>query len=424
MSYQLSQRSDTRVEKYIIKRLKILRGYGMFRRYIKNESGNIAITSAVAMLTLLTAVGTAVDISNAMSLKSSLQDASDTATLAAVSIDTDDADVSAENGLKVFNSNQDQSQLENTEYGVTFTDTRATGTASADYPLFFAGVLPRAKISINVKTVVATGSVQGGLCIKALSVTADPALRLNSGAQITGPECEIDVHSMANPALVINSGVKLDVARTCIAGRNIDNKLGPSDNIRTTCDVSIDPYANQYPVPDSDICDFTTDVLNDAIVNLEEGVYCGAFNFGPSIEKVNFGPGLYVIKDGTWTVDGGEWEGEGVTFYFADTSAIQFNSGVEARLTPPETGPYANVFITEAPNLPPSNLVINDSEGFDFEGVIYLPSRQLILNSGATLRSRSINLVADTIIINDAVLNLKPFEGAVSTKTSQAYIAE
>jgi len=131
-----------------------------------------------------------------------------------------------------------------------------------------------------------------------------------------------------------------------------------------------------------------------------------------------------VIRDGSWTVDGGEWEGDGVTFYFADASGIQFNSGVKARITPPKTGPYKDVFITEAPNLPDTNFVINDTNGFDFEGIIYLPNRQLILNSGATVRARRINLIADRLIINDAVLNIGPIDTPETGTIQSAYIVE
>jgi len=116
----------------------------------------------------------------------------------------------------------------------------------------------------------------------------------------------------------------------------------------------------------------------------------------------------YVLKGGSWNVNGGEWSGDNVSFYFADAnSKIQFNSGVLATLSPPTSGPYEGVFITEAPDLRNSQFTINDSRGFDFEGIVYLPSREITLNSGATVRSRDLQLVARSFIINGANLNLE-----------------
>ena len=132
----------------------------------------------------------------------------------------------------------------------------------------------------------------------------------------------------------------------------------------------------------------------------------------------------YVLKGGSWNVNGGEWSGDNVSFYFADSnSKIQFNSGVLATLTPPNSGPYEGVFITEAPGLNNSQFIINDSRGFDFEGIVYLPSREITLNSGATVRSRDLQLVARSFIVNGANLNLKT-PGRASEGTMTAYLSD
>ena len=130
--------------------------------------------------------------------------------------------------------------------------------------------------------------------------------------------------------------------------------------------------------------------------------------------------GLYVIKNGAWISDGGEWDGQGVTFYFADDSTLQFNSGVEVSLSAPSGGKYGNVLMTEAPNLNESAMVLNDSKGFDFEGIIYLPSRDLTLNSGANVRSDNLSVVADTIIVNRLSLE----SGSEANSTHTVYIAQ
>jgi len=396
----------------------------MLKSFLRNESGNMAVMSSVVILTLLTGVGAAIDISNVISHKTTLQDANDTATLAAISFGAKNQNISDTNSLDVFNLNQSQSRLQNTQYNLSFDNDRIIGTATADYPLFFANILPQATIPIRVRTVVARTSTQGTLCIKALSTNAQNAFRLNGGARVLAPACEVEVDTLTTPSANINSGITLDVQKVCVAGSRILNNSGSSNSIETNCQVNPDPYLNRFPIPD-DRCDYQPTTHQDRVVNLQPGVYCGGTNFGPSVENVRFAPGLYVIKDGGWTIDAGRWEGDGVTFYFMDQrSGIQFNSGISARMTPPTSGLYKDVFITEAPNTLPSNFVINDSLGFDFEGIIYLPNRQLIMNGGSTIRSRRMSLIADRIIINGAVLDIDPIEGSGGTTKTSGYIVQ
>ena len=66
---------------------------------------------------------------------------------------------------------------------------------------------------------------------------------------------------------------------------------------------------------------------------------------------MNFKPGVYVIKGGGWNVNGGSWTGSGVTFYFADTSHIQFNSGISATLSAPTSGTYSGLLFYEPDGL-------------------------------------------------------------------------
>ena len=181
-----------------------------------------------------------------------------------------------------------------------------------------------------------------------------------------------------------------------------------SDNIVTSCPVEADPYLGAFPEPSSNSCDYNHGNFNNSSVNLTPGTYCGWFNFNNSDAHVSFSPGLYVIKNGGWNVNGGTWTGDGVTFYFADSSKIQFNSGVDADLKAPTEGDYANVIFTEKPGLGNSHFILNDSKGFDVEGIIYLPSRDFIFNSGSNLKGRKIELVTNTLTINQGVIDIAP----------------
>lgn len=90
-------------------------------------------------------------------------------------------------------------------------------------------------------------------------------------------------------------------------------------NLYTSCAAESDPYAGNMPAVSQTTCTHSNLNFNGGTVNLTPGVYCGWINFN-SGTNVNLAPGLYVIKNGGWNVNGGTWTGNGVTFYFADTS--------------------------------------------------------------------------------------------------------
>ena len=74
-----------------------------------------------------------------------------------------------------------------------------------------------------------------------------------------------------------------------------------------------------------------------------------------------------MIKGGSWVVDGGSMTGSGVTFYFADTSLIQFNGGMTLTLSAPTTGTYAGILMYEKDGLSKSQLELRQQRGRDLD---------------------------------------------------------
>ena len=392
------------------------------RHFIKDESGAMSVGFGAALFTLILVSGMAIDVARAHSYRLTMQDALDASTMhAAQNARQADYHINAED---FFKDNFDEPNIENIESQYSLESEFVRGKASGDLPLFFGNFLGRDSIAISVKASVGFGGSPA--CIIALNTGNGAGVTLNSGANVTSPECGVEVHTQGNPAFIINSGVNLAVPQTCIAGNDIIDNNGTASGIQTGCSVSPDPYLGAFEEPDTSHCDYNNKNFNEATITLHPGVYCGHFNFNNSNAKVTFmgGEEPYVLKGGSWNVNGGEWVGDNVSFYFADAnSRIQFNSGVLATLTPPTSGPYEGVFITEAPSLNNSQFIINDSRGFDFEGIVYLPSREVILNSGATVRSRDLQLVARSFIVNGANLNLQTPSRA-SEGTMTAYLSD
>ena len=166
----------------------------------------------------------------------------------------------------------------------------------------------------------------------------------------------------------------------------------------------------KLPAPPSTTCSGSTangGNYNGGSVTLSPGVYCGWFNFN-NAPSVTLQPGVYVIKSGGWNVDGGAWVGSGVTFYFADSSDIQFNSGMNLTLSAPSTGTYSGILIYEADGLSNSNFVFDDSVGENLSGLIYLPSRNLTFNSTSNETTPNVTVVANTAIFDQVNWSLTP----------------
>jgi hypothetical protein len=153
-------------------------------------------------------------------------------------------------------------------------------------------------------------------------------------------------------------------------------------------------------------------------------VYCGWFNFNGS-PTVTLQPGVYVIKNGGWNVNGGKWTGTGVTFYFADTSHIQFNSGMNMTLSAPTSGTYSGILFYEPDGLSTSQFVFNDSVSESLSGLIYLPSRQLTFNSTSNMTSPNVTVIADSAIFDTLNWNVTPnAQWPVSNGSSSVHLTQ
>ncbi len=219
------------------------------------------------------------------------------------------------------------------------------------------------------------------------------------------------VASTQSPAAIFNT--TLNVKRICIKGSTIIKNGGANPPAVTDCSTISDPFAGKLPTVTVGSCDYNNQTYNPGNVTIDPGVYCGWTNFnGSGTLKLN--PGLYVIKGGGMTFNSG-WTvtGTGVTFYLVDQNAtITFNGNVNANLSAPTTGTYANILMYEPTGLSNTNLPINGTSGSSFTGLMYLPSRDVTINSVSNMSSNSVTMVFSTLILNSTNWTIAP--GALS----------
>lgn len=401
--------------------------FQMWRRLsslVSARSGNAAMAFAMALAPLMAAVGGGVDVSRIYSLRDRLQRDLDQSVLTGAQSDANNwAGVAQSAFLAMVAREEIPTPI--TSFG-KLSSTRYSGKASAKLSTVFGPFIGVDEVTINVETQVEkpkAPDLASGPCIYALDKTAAPGFLANSGATVNAPKCEINVKSTGNPAAIFNGSSSIVTSRICIEGSKIVDNNGIHPNLSTSCPAADDPYTNTWQAPTSLSCSFSNGNYNGGSIALNPGVYCGWFNFNGAPD-VRFAPGVYVIKGGGWNVNGGTWVGEGVTFYFADSSKIQFNSAVKTKLSAPTDGLYKGLLFGEAAGLATSDFVFNTSLGHDLTGVMHLPSRKMILNAGVDVTSDHLALVVDTLILNSMSWNVAPYNpNSVSVIPSgQAYL--
>jgi Flp pilus assembly protein TadG len=391
----------------------------VLHRFLRDGSANIAMIYALSLVPLTLAAGGAIDYMTVSREKSVLQNAIDAATLAGAGDNN-----SANTAAMVFAA--ETAGKFGTAATPRFTvngDTSFTGTVSAAIKVQFLALAGIDKIGITVSA-TAKRTASSTVCILLLDKTASPSLLMNGGSDIEAPACEVHVAGTGSPAAIFNFGSTLASAKICIAGSTVISNGGLHPNLFTRCSVASDPFAGRLPVPDTMAFGCNGGNYNGGNVTLSPGVYCGWYNFNNS-PQVTFQPGLYVIKNGGWNVNGGSWTGKGVTFYFADTSKIQFNSAVTATLAAPASGSYNGILMYEAGGLSQSQFIFNTTSGHSLSGLIYLPSRNLVLNSGVSVKADAVTLVADTLTINSSStwrVTPPPIKTIAGAATGGAYL--
>jgi hypothetical protein len=291
-------------------------------------------------------------------------------------------------------------------------DGTLTGQASTSVKTSFLSVMGMSSIGVSVSGTAKAGAQSTSpVCILLVSTINSQSLLVNSGAQLNAPTCEVHVLSTQTPAAMFNA--TLNVKRICIKGTNITKNGGVNPPAETGCAAISDPFAGKLPAVTVGACTYNNKVFDPGSVTLNPGVYCGSTNFNGN-GTLTLNPGLYIVKGGAMTFNSG-WTvtGNGVTFYLVDQNAtLTFNGNVSATLSAPTTGTYANILMYEPNGLSTTNLPINGTSASSYTGLMYLPSRNVTINSVSNVSSNSVTMVFNTLILNATNWNIAP--GALS----------
>jgi hypothetical protein len=358
----------------------------------RDQGGNIAMLFALMLGVLFAFSALAVDGGHLYVMKSKLQRTADAAALAAASRLPDESDARAqalEYAFKNMPVEQHGSTLveSDIDFGYWHPGTRSfvSGGAPVNAAMvttrrsaangnpagtYFAGLMGYHEV--DVETTSVAGRVSA-VCILALDPDGESAFFVENGTMIADG-CAVRVNSDDPYALDVTSNGVMETLETCVTGgTRILGSVTPPP--ATGCPTVSDPLAD-LAEPTVGGCDHTNMVLSAPnTYNLTEGVYCGGLEIKGQA-NVHLAPGVYVMKDGPFTVTGqANVTGSGVTIFLTGNDAVADMGGSGAiTLSAPTTGDLAGILIFEdRNNLPLQSHSFRGGSNKSYSGVVYTP---------------------------------------------------
>ena len=317
------------------------------KRFVADQAGNTIIVFALALPVLVAAAGAAVDYSFAASTRSKMQAVADSAALASareLQLARTDS-----NRITVIANNVVNSSLQD-----------VTTAVKVDFQAMTVRVAiekqhtPFIRISSETKLQVsATAKMSGSmpLCLLGLDPKAPHTIGLEHSALLTAPGCLVQSNSSSTAGLQSKNHAVMKAGMICSVGGKVEtNKANYSPTPTTDCPVLPDPLSSR-PAPAIGACNYHNKVVDSMSVTLPPGVYCGGLTLTNGA-VVKLSSGIFVIKDGPLTVDGGaSVSGTEVGIYLKGGAAnLTFDADSTVSLSAPKDGPLAGILIFDDPS--------------------------------------------------------------------------
>jgi Flp pilus assembly protein TadG len=393
------------------------------RSWARDESGSIAIITAVSLAVLLAFGGLGVDAALWMRAKYDAQGAADAAAnsvAAAAAIGNPASRLTAEaNAAAAANG------FQNGMNGVTVTMNNPPGSGayagnasayevivSAPQKLYLASALagttaPIVKARAVALLTAGTPAPTFPTCILGLSPLANNVdVTFNGNTKVTANGCDVDADSPSSSSVNTNGGGSIHAK----AVRTVGGVSG--GNIFVTDNPGI--YTQQSSIPDPYAGRTIPSMPAGSGPNKWSGTIQNTGSGSPPVMTINgnvdvkgntnLSPGIYIINNGSFNDTGQSTvTGNGVTIILtsstpaSDTGTFSVTGGGGLNLTAPTSGPTAGIALWADKNLPNKGDTFAGGTTSGLVGAIYLPSHDVKYagNSGTT--SKCMQMIAYNI---------------------------
>ena len=394
-------------------------------KFLKNTSGNFAITFAVAAPALFGSLGLCTDYFLLYQQKSKLQQAADAAALASVkelslagNVKKDQIQAIAESYAYADFLKKDPPSSESLARMVSKPNLVVETVPNADesnvavnlsyeWTPFFAQYFDSGVTPIKV---TATAELAGNAltCVVGLMPPqsfAKASIHMDNKSVLKADNCAVFSNSTSKYGLRADADATMSAQTICSAGGVIT--FGRAEFIPqpiTDCPKISDPLIDRVS-PSYGACDENNlEITSDTI--LTEGVYCGGIKISGNAQ-VKLESGVYVIKDGPLIVgDSAGLFAEKVTFFLTgDDSIFEFHTDTTIDIGAKETGSTAGLLFFEDRNVDysfefnPFNLEnlpedvrvhrISSNNARNLLGTIYLSRSIFLIDSSAPVADAS-----------------------------------
>ena len=384
-------------------------------KYFSDRKGNVAIFFALSAPVVVGLGGAAVTYSSGNTVRSSYQAAVDAAVLGGAGLATS-AKPSDRQAIAsdIFNSNVSlfaNSEAPRATLSVTATSgasPRVDGAVAAAMKNPFAGLIGPDTISITVNAAAIKDTT--AICALGLNGYDKGAFDINGNPTFEA-DCAVQANSTSFSGMTQEGNAFAKAKKFAVSGRGKVNNFSPA--VTEEAPKVPDPYAS-VPFPAYDDCSKgqgkkALDIKSDTII--DPGTYCGGIHVN-SGAKVTMRPGIYVMVDGPFWVNGsGAVSGQEVTIAFTGKgSTLQVWGDSSVNLTSPTSGTYANFQFFQDRNSS-SNAQLWASIGgntpgveegaakLTFDGTAYFPTQNFWVFGNASVNANSpgVAIVADKI---------------------------
>lgn len=396
----------------------------ILKRFAHDKKGTTAIVFALTALPVIGILGLAIDFARATSVNSRLQAALDAAVLAA-----SDADAADQAGIaqRYFNANFQgggavRAGTIRTEFSVNGSG-HLVGSASAEISTSLAQLLQFNSITVaadaeakpnseltttETNTVTETVVTAGGYpCIHVMDQSGARTLKLQNNTNLDARTCEIHVRTNSGDSILTENESNVKWKRIKVKGAGgttwglLDTIMSAPNRIQYNEDVVGDPYNRAVDDVSSALsagnCSNSNTDKTYTSTTVSPGTYCGTTTFN----GVTFQPGLYIIKkkgngDGLLNLSGVLNGSAGVSFWFADNNSRLNTYAATAGtvLNAPTSGTSRGLLFFESSNRGQNYTVtMADMTNHRWNGVVYLPSANLVMNNWSSSVAMSFALI-------------------------------
>ena len=382
----------------------------LIRRLVGDRGGATAVIVALSLTVLMGFAGLAVDVGLWYRDKRVAQGAADSAAYSAA-IDAGAGDTAA-GAIAAAKAITAQYGLVNGVGGVTVVVNNPpasgpnTATAGAvevivtvPETLFFSKLFI-SSASVAGRAVAVAGATGGKYCVEALDPSSSTTtVSINNGATVNTTACGMAVNASGAAALSITGGAVLNAANVSIVGNYVTNnggQLNVSGKTLTSAPAVSDPYAG-VAVPAAGACTGPSS-YSGAQYNISPGTYCSGFSVGNGA-TVTMAPGVYIVKGGSLSLQGGSVTGTGVTIVLTGSggnyATANIANGITVNLTAPTSGPTSGLAIFQDRLAPTSGSnAIAGGASMNVTGALYFPHQTVSYSNGSSNSTACSQLIA------------------------------